>query len=397
LGSRWTAERRAVSVVFAVFGADMGTFSSRLPWLAGRLHLSSGTLGLSVGLMMSIGALVAIPPAARLVHRYGPRASTRVLIAATGATLALPPFVPNTAVLCAVMLVTGAVYGTCDNAINAQGVEAELRAGTSIMSGLHGMWSIGVLTGALLGSLAALAHVAPQLQFTAMALIVGVSGASSTIWFAQPARDGDQTAPPRFNWPRGVILLIGLVGFAGIFVETAGNDWSAVFMRWIVGASQAQAALATATFAGSMALGRLCGDAVVRRAGPVATVRACGLLGIVGCLLVALSPDAGTALAGFLLIGLGVSVVVPLVFAAAGHSGPSPALGVAGVATVSYAAGLAAPSAIGGIATVSSLRVAFAVAALLAIAIAAGAGLLGRHPAPAIVMTDSAEPQSRSA
>lgn len=384
-------------MVFAVFGADMGTFSSRLPWLAGRLHLSSGTLGLSVGLMMSIGALLAIPPAARLVHRHGPRASTRVLIAATGATLALPPFVPNTAVLCAVMLVTGAVYGTCDNAVNAQGVEAERRAGTSIMSGLHGMWSVGVLTGALLGSLAALAHVAPQLQFTAMALVVGVSGATSTIWFQGPAVNADQTAPPRFTWPHGVILLIGLVGFAGIFVETSGSDWSAVFMRWIVGASQAQAALATATFAGSMALGRLCGDAVVRRAGTAATVRACGVLAIMGCLLVALSPGVGTALAGFVLVGLGVSVVVPLVFAAAGHSGPSPALGVAGVATVSYAAGLAAPSAIGGIATVSSLRVAFAVAALLAIAIAAGAGLLGRSPAPAKVVTDGPEPRRSSA
>jgi MFS family permease len=375
----------------------MGTFSSRLPWLAGRLQLSSGTLGLSVGLMMSIGALVAIPPAARLVHRYGPRAATRVLIAATGAMLALPPFVPNSAVLYAVMLVTGAVYGTCDNAINAQGVEVERRAGTSIMSGLHGMWSIGVLTGALLGSLAAVAHIAPRVQFTAMALIVGVCGTTSTFWFAEPARAADQTAPPRFNWPRGVILLIGLVGFASIFVETAGNDWSAVFLRWIVGASQAQAALATATFAGSMALGRLCGDAVVRRAGTVATVRTCGLVAIVGCVLVAVSPGIGTALAGFLLIGLGVSVVVPLVFAAAGHSGPSPALGVAGVATVSYAAGLAAPSAIGGIATVSSLRVAFAVAALLAIAIAAGAGLLGRRPAPARVVTDRAEPTSKPA
>jgi MFS family permease len=85
-------------------------------------------------------------------------------------------------------------------------------------------------------------------------------------------------------------------------------------------------------------------------------------------------------MAGFVLIGIGVSVVVPLVFAAAGRSGPSPAIGVAGVATVSYGAGLAAPSVMGGVADLSSLRIAFAVTALLAAAVVAGAGLLGSKP-----------------
>jgi len=153
-------------------------------------------------------------------------------------------------------------------------------------------------------------------------------------------------------------------------------------MHWVLHASQAKAALATGVFAGSMATGRLVGDAVIRRTGPRLCVRICGLLGTAGCLLVAASVSTGAALAGFLLIGIGVSVVIPLVFAAAGNSGPSPALGVAGVATVSYGAGLAAPSAMGGIADVSSLRVAFAVAALLACAVVVGAGLLERPASP---------------
>jgi MFS family permease len=372
------SERRAVGAVFLLFGSHAGTFASRLPWIADRLHLTSGILGVSVGLMMSIGAVVTIPFAARLVHRVGPRSSTRVLIAATGATLLLPAFAPNAFVLAVVMLVTGAVYGTCDNAVNAQGVEAERRAGRSIMSGLHGMWSLGVLAGALVGSLAAREHVDPRVQFTVMGVVIAAAGVAATSWFVRTApADGESWADaPRFVWPRGIILLIGLVGFASIFVEQAGNDWSAVYMHWVLHASQAKAALATGIFAGSMATGRLCGDALIRRIGPSRCVRLCGLLGTAGCLLVAASPNEGLALTGFLLIGVGVSVVIPLVFAAAGNSGPSPTLGVAGVATISYGAGLAAPSAIGGIADVSSLRVAFAVAALLAFAIAAGAGLL---------------------
>jgi MFS family permease len=370
-----------VCVVFFVFGADAGTFSSRLPWIAARLHLSSGLLGLCVGLMMSIGAITAIPFAARLVHHYGPRASSRVMIAATGAVLALPAFVPDAVALAAAMMLSGAIYGTCDNAINAQGVETEKRYGRSVMSGFHGMWSLGVLAGALTGSLAAHAGITPRVQFPAMAAVVAVAGAAATWWFRRepPAADDASVAVPKFVWPRGIILAIGLVGFASIFVEVSGNDWSAVYMRWVLHASQAEAALATGFFAGAMAAGRLTGDAVVRRAGPGRSVRVCGVLGTAGCLLVAVSPAVWAALTGFLLIGVGVSVVIPLVFAAAGHSGPSPALGVAGVATVSYGAGLAAPSVMGGVAELSSLRVAFAVAALLSAATAAGAGVLERQ------------------
>ena len=251
------------------------------------------------------------------------------------------------------------------------------------MSGLHGLWSVGVLAGALIGSASAHADLDPRVQFTGVAVVAAAAGVVASSWFAGQAPSGAaaEVEVPRFAWPHGTLLLIGLVGFASVFVEFAANDWSAVFMHWILHTSQAEAAIATGVFAGSMAAGRLCGDALVRRLGAAWSVRACGILGTAGCLLVAITPDAVLALIGFLLIGLGVSVVVPLVFAAAGRSGPSAAIGVAGVATVSYGAGMAAPSVMGGVADLSSLRIAFAVSALLAASIAAGAGLLGRQHA----------------
>jgi len=371
-----SAERWAVGVTFFVNGVVIGTFASRLPWIAGRLHLTSGTLGL-VGLTTSVGALVTMPFAAQFVHRYGPRATTRVLIIASSAAIVLPAVAPSLLVLAVMMLIFGALSGINDNAMNAQAVEAEQRIGRSIMSGLHGMWSLGVLAGSLIGSLSARAHLDPVAQFAVVGAVAAAAGGISSLWFGgqAPAASADVEVP-WFAWPRGTLLLIGLVGFAAIFVEFAANDWSAVFMHWDLHSSQATAAIATGAFAGSMAAGRLCGDALVRRIGPGVSVRACGVLGTAGCLLVAVSPDLAAALAGFIMIGLGVSVVVPLVFAAAGRSGPSPAIGVAGVATVSYGAGMAAPSVMGGVADVSSLRIAFAVAALLAIGVAAGARLL---------------------
>ena len=375
-----SAERRAVGVTFFANGAVFGTFASRLPWIADRLHLTSGTLGL-VGLTTSIGALATMPFAAQFVHRYGPKATTRVLIVASSAVLVLPAIAPDLLVLTAMMLIFGALTGINDNAMNAQGVEAEQRIGRSIMSGLHGLWSLGVLAAALIGALSARAHLDPVIQFTVVAVASAAAGGIASVWFAgeAPAGAAAEVDVPRFAWPRGTILLIGLVGFASIFVEFAANDWSAVFMHWDLHSSQAAAAIATGTFAGSMAAGRLGGDAAVRRFGPVLSVRACGVLGTAGCVLVATSSAAVTALIGFVLIGLGVSVVVPLVFAAAGRSGPSPAIGVAGVATVSYGAGMAAPSVMGGVADISSLRIAFAVAALFTIGVGAGAGLLSRQ------------------
>jgi MFS family permease len=387
-----SAERRAVGITFFVNGIVFGTFASRLPWIAGRLHLSSGTLGL-VGLSTSIGALATMPFAAQFVHRYGPKVTTRALIVASSAALVLPAVAPDLPVLAAMMLIFGSLTGINDNAMNAQAVEAEQRIGKSIMSGLHGMWSLGVLAGALLGSLSARAHLDPVIQFMVVAVASAAAGGIASAWFAgqAPAGAAAEIDVPRFAWPRGTILLIGLVGFASIFVEFAANDWSAVFMHWDLHSSQAAAAIATGAFAGSMAAGRLCGDASVRRFGPVLSVRACGVLGTVGCVLVATSSAAVTALIGFILIGLGVSVVVPLVFAAAGRSGPSPAIGVAGVATVSYGAGMAAPSVMGGVADISSLRIAFAVAALFTIGVGAGAGLLGRE------RLDAAEPTPTTA
>lgn len=382
-----SASGRATAVVFMVSGILTGTLSSRWPWLAGRLHLTSGVIG-ALGLASTAGALVTMPFAARFVHRYGARAATWVLTVAMGVTLVLPPFAPGIALLTVIFVLMGAVIGVADNAMNTAGVEAERKTRLTIMSGLHGMWSVGVLAGALAGSLAAQVGLDPRIQFAVMGGLIAVAGLASAPWLAGDPAVGSaaEIDVPKFVWPRGLVLLIGLVAFAAIFVEFAASSWAALFMHWTLHTSQAVAALATAVFALAMAAARLAGDYVVARVGAVRSVRVCGVLGTAGCLLVAVAPDTGLALSGFALIGIGVSVVVPLVFAAAGHLGPSPAMGVAGVATISYGAGLAAPSLMGGVAEISSLRVAFGLAALIAVAIGAGAGLLARTSPDAVVL-----------
>src|SRR5262249_10818039 len=139
----------------------------------------------------------------------------------------------------------------------------------------------------------------------------------------------------------------------------AGTDWSALYIRDELSGSASTAAFAVSAFAVTMAVTRLVGDRVIRRLGPVRTVRLSGVCAAAGAVVVVVAPDPALGFAGFALLGIGVALVVPLAFAAAGRSGPHPARNIAGVAGIAYASGLVAPGAIGGIASASSLTTSF--------------------------------------
>ncbi|MGW3042132.1 MFS transporter [Kitasatospora sp. NPDC001159] len=375
-----TAPRRArtsIALVFAVHGAVGGTFVTRIPWIQHRLDLSPGQLGLAL-VMPAIGSSLAMPLAGRFVHRYGGRAAVRGLISLWCLALTLPALAPSLPALCAVLLVYGATAGMADVAMNAQGVEVEQRLGRSIMSGLHGMWSAGGLLASGFGILAAHLDLDARLQLAVTALVL--------LALAQPVCRGlpdlrapeEAEAPPRFALPPRSSLVIGLVGFCAVFGEGASMDWSGVYLRDITGASATVAAAAYTAFSLTMAVSRLAGDAVIRRLGTVRTTRLGGVIATVGGVLVVAADHPAVAIPGFALIGVGVAVIVPLAFAAAGRIGSNPSQAIAGVATVTYTSGLIAPAVIGALAQATSLTVSFGLVTLLAFALLLSAGALRR-------------------
>lgn len=133
---------------FAIHGAVGGSLASRLPAISDQLHLSPGALGIAL-LMPAVGGLISMPFAGRVVHRLGVRTATRLLVALWRASLALPALTGNLWSLAAVFLIYGAAAGTSDVAMNAQGVAVEGRLGRSIMSSLHGLWSVGGFIGSV--------------------------------------------------------------------------------------------------------------------------------------------------------------------------------------------------------------------------------------------------------
>lgn len=369
--------RLATGVIFAVHGAVVGSLAARIPWLAG--HVGTGVGGLGVALLMpGAGAMLAMPLAGRLVHRHDLRSLVRVLILGFCVMLPLTALPGSLAALCPVLAGYGAAAGLADVAMNAHAVVVEQRYGRSVMSGMHGCWSVGALAGSAGGAAAIRVTPDARVQFLVTAAVLAVVSVGASGWLLPHRPEPGVAAPPAFALPSRAVLLIGLVGLCAVFAEGAGMDWSAVYVRSVLGHPASTAALTVAAFSVAMAAARFAGDRIVRRAGPVATVRLAGLCATAGALAVVLAREVVVVVGGFALIGAGIAVVVPLVFAAAGRIGPHPGRSIAGVAGIAYGSGLIAPGVIGGIARLSSLTVSYLVVVVLMAAMAAGAGALRR-------------------
>ncbi|GGS35944.1 MFS transporter [Streptomyces griseoviridis] len=367
--------RYAVAAVFAVHGSVTGSFATRVPWVQDHAGVSAGQLGLALA-FPALGASLAMPLAGRVSHRFGARTALRGLLALWTLSLVLPSLAPNLPTLCLALFVYGAASGVSDVAMNALGVDVETRLDKSIMSGLHGMWSAGALIGSAAGTLAAHLGADARLHHALAALVLTAAGLVACRWVLdlQPAEDEDP--PPRFALPPRSAVLIGAVGFCAVFAEGASLDWSAVYLRDRLDTSAGLAAACTTGFTLTMAVSRFAGDRLVDRFGAVRSVRVSGVLAVLGGLLVVLGGHPAVAMTGFALLGLGIAVVVPLCFAAAGRSGGNPSLAIAGVATITYTSGLIAPSAIGGLAEATSLVVSFGLVTVLACGLVVFAGVL---------------------
>lgn len=377
--------RIAISLVFAVHGTVSGSFAARLLSIKEGLDVGSGPLGAAL-MAQALGAFVAMSMASRLIHRFGAKGALRISMVAWPLALPLPALMPNIYTFAAAMFIMGAAAGTSTITTNAQAVVVEHEVGRSIMTGLHGMWSVGNLVGAGLGALAIRADLDPRAHFAMLAVAaLGLAQLSCSMLPADVPVAGATPPPPRFAIPAKAIVAIGLVGFCSSFIEGASHNWTSIYIKEITGSTAATAALGYTAFVAAMAAARLVGDFVVRRVGPVATVRTGASLAALGALTVTVATHPVVGVIGFVLIGGGAAVTIPLAAAAGGRVGATPAQGVAGVMTITFTAGLIAPTTIGGIADATSMRVSFALVCAVAVTMAVLATALGRRRAPEVV------------
>ncbi|GAU81564.1 MFS transporter [Bosea sp. BIWAKO-01] len=364
------AEQVATRIAFFVAGLGIAAWAPLVPYAKLRMALDDGALGLLL-LCLGAGSILAMPLSGALASRFGCR---RVLI---GAVLLIAFMLPALAtaahlpLLALALFVFGAGIGSLDCVINIQAVIVERASGRSMMSGFHGLFSLGGIAGAAGASGLLMLGATPLLATLVVVAILLVAIAWAASGLLPYASKGEG---PAFAIPHGIVLFIGVLCFVVFLAEGAMLDWSAVFLTDLRQVDAAYAGLGYAAFASTMTIGRLTGDRFVQRLGAQRIIISGGLCAAAGLALATLAPSWLAGLVGFALVGAGCSNIVPVLYTAIGRQNAMPEhIAVPAISTLGYAGILVGPAAIGAVAQFASLPIAFLVVAALLIGVAASA------------------------
>jgi MFS family permease len=372
--------RLAVAAVFATLGFSEGTWAARIPAIKAGLHLSPGLLGLAL-LGPAVGCVLALPATGAVLASVAPRRVAQAGLFLVAVLLPVTTVTSSAWQLFLVLLGWGVGIAVLDVAMNTEASAVQDHLGRRLMSGFHGAYSVGGLAGSGLGAITAATGLSARTAFLIAAVPVLVAGVAGTQAFAARAVHHTDTTGRAPRWPQWswALVALGVISFASFLGEGAAGNWSAVYLHSSLGASAGVAALGYSVFAITMTAGRVSGDWLTERAGPVRLVRLAGALAAVGFGGALLIGHVWSGLAGFALLGAGLAVVVPLAVTAAARLGrPGPSL--AFTTSFGYLGALAGPAIIGGLADLTSLPVALGVIVVLSALIVVLAGAVRPRP-----------------
>ncbi|MFH6568125.1 MULTISPECIES: MFS transporter [Pseudomonas] len=366
-------EQMSTRIAFFIAGFTLAAWAPLVPYAKARAGLDEATLGLLL-LCLGAGSILAMPVAGILATRFGCR---RVLIGGTLLIcLALPLLATASSMplLVATLFVFGAGLGCVDSTVNLQAVIVERASGRNMMSGFHGLFSVGGIAGAA-GVSALLALGLSPLWAIVVVIVLTLAALLKAAPHLLPY--GSESSGPAFAVPHGVVLFIGLLCFTVFLAEGAMLDWSAVFLTTEKNIGEAYAGLGYAAFALTMTAGRLTGDTIVKRLGARRVIVVGGIFAAAGMALATLAPSWEVSLLGYALVGMGCSNIVPVLYTAVGKQTVMPEhIAVPAITTLGYAGILAGPAAIGFIAHASSLSMAFLLIAAMLVAVAISGRIL---------------------
>ena len=365
--------RIAVSSFFFLAGICFASWASRIPDIQAKLQLNSAALG-GILLCLPVGLLTSLPVAGFLVAKYGSRVIVMVSAILYASTLPILGFADSVTQLMATLFVFGFGGNMMNISVNTQAVATETLYDKPIMASFHGVWSMAGFTGAAVGTLMVRFKVIPPYHFlsiTALAALILLIF-SGKLNRRDSNRDEKQ---PIFVRPDKSLLNFGLIAFFSMICEGAMFDWSGIYFAKVVQPEPALVTVGYTAFMCTMATGRFIGDWVAFRLGMKRMLQFSGLLTATGLLLAVIFPQFITATLGFLIVGAGVSSIIPMIYSAAGKSKVmSPGVAIAAVSTIGYLGFLFGPPFIGFIAQATSLRISFGLIAVMGTMIAVIAG-----------------------
>ncbi len=367
------AEQHATRAVFFITGVGNSVWAALVPFAKARAGVSDGALGLLL-LCLGIGSIVTMPVSGALAARFGCRRVMIVaalLVAASLPCLAILSSLPS---LVPALMIFGAGIGAMDVAMNIQAIIVERASGRAMMSGFHGLFSLGGIAGAggMVALLSAGASPLSAASCVSLGILLAFAAAVAHLLPHGAANDG-----PAFAIPRGIVLVIGMLCFVMFLAEGAVLDWSAVFLTTIRHMATSLAGLGYAAFATTMTIGRLAGDRIVERLGRRRVVLLGGLCAAAGFVIATAIPSWPVALLGYALVGVGCANIVPVLFSAVGRQDVmAENVAVPAITTLGYAGILAGPAGIGVIAHLTNLPAAFLVLAAMLVAVSLSSRIL---------------------
>jgi len=363
--------RIAVSLFYFSMGLCFASWASRIPDIKTALTLSDAAFG-TILFALPVGQFLMMPFSGKLVTHFG---SSKVIL------FAMPLYA-----LCltnlglashgwhlGIGLFLFGVFGNmCNIAVNTQGIAAEKLYERPIMSAFHGGWSIAGFTGALVGLAMINLKVSPYHHFWIVigivTVIISLNYRSLVQGKSLPAMASSKKR--FFSRPDSTLLQLGVIGFCSMASEGAMFDWSGIYFKDVVKAPSSLVILGYTSFMIMMASGRFVADRLAERFGRKHLLQVSGILISSGLFLSVFFPYLITSTIAFMMVGLGVSSIVPSVYSAAGkHATIAPGIALATVSSVSFLGFLMGPPLIGYISAAAGLRYSFAVIGVFGICI----------------------------
>jgi fucose permease len=354
--------RIAVTITFIINGFSAGSFVARIPDFKRILDISNATLGLSL-LFVSAGVFLALKPAGKYSAKYGSQPIIFFSTIAIALSYLLLGALFSLTWFWITLFIFGFVLAAQDVSMNAHAVVVEQRAGRRLMSVFHAMFSVGTLFGGILGGVFSQLEITPLTQGSSLALLYIVAALLVRPLFLPASADTHHFGDEKRAKHPPIFAILGLFGLFAALSEGAAGDWGGVLARETFGASPFISTLPYIVFCTAMIIGRLSGDYLAHRFGASKVIAAGGVIAGTGLSAGLLIGGIPAIMVAWFLLGIGLSVVIPLMFSAAGtialtrYSGViAPSEAVAKVSGVSYFGFVIGPPLIGFIADAFELR-----------------------------------------
>jgi MFS family permease len=364
--------RIAVGALFFMAGLCFASWASRIATVQQTMGLSDAALG-AVLFSLPVGLMCSLPFSGWVITKIGSKKLLLGAIIMYSVALVCLGLAQNTFQLIIILVCYGFASNAVNISVNTQAVAAEGMYGKPILASFHGLWSLAGFTGAGIGTFMIGHQIDPFHHFIVIlvVIVIGVLITSRYLYDDYGFAKASESLPLRkLIGLIGPLLTLGIIAFCSMICEGAMFDWSVIYFKKVVVAPIALQGIGFTAFMLTMAGGRFVADSFAARFGLKRTLQVSGSLTTTGLLIAVIFPYFYTALAGFLLVGAGVSSVVPMVYSAAGKSKTlTPGVALAAVSTIGFIGFLVGPPVIGFIAGLATLRASFVFIAVMGMSV----------------------------